>query len=36
VQTTVEDQLARGLLSGQIHDGETVCFDRVDDGIAIV
>ena len=36
VQTTVEDQLARGLLSGQIHDGETVRFDRVDDGIAIV
>jgi len=36
VQTTVEDQLARGLLSGQIHDGETVRFDRTDDGIAIV
>ena len=36
VQTTVEDQLARGLLSGQIHDGEAVRFDRVDDGIALV
>ena len=36
VQTAVEDQLARGLLSGQIHDGEMVRFDRVDDGIAIV
>nr|WP_315565594.1 ATP-dependent chaperone ClpB [Arachnia propionica] len=36
VQTTVEDQLARGLLSGQIHDGETVRFDRIDDGIALV
>ena len=36
VQTTVEDQLARGLLSGQIHDGDTVRFDRVDDSIALV
>ena len=36
VQTTVEDQLARGLLSGQIHDGETVRFDRIDDGIVLV
>ena len=36
VQNTIEDQLARGLLSGQIHDGEKVRFDRVDDGIAIV
>ncbi len=36
VQTAVEDPLARGLLSGQIHDGDTVHFDRIADGIAIV
>ena len=36
VQTTIEDQLARGLLAGDIHDGQTVRFDRVGDGIAQV
>jgi len=36
VQTTIEDQLARGLLSGDIHDGQTVRFDRVGDGISQV
>ncbi|MBB1514702.1 ATP-dependent chaperone ClpB [Tessaracoccus sp. MC1679] len=36
VQTTIEDQLARGLLSGEIHDGQTVRFDRVGDGISMV
>ncbi|MHA6513778.1 ATP-dependent chaperone ClpB [Tessaracoccus sp. Z1128] len=36
VQTTIEDQLARGLLAGEIHDGQTVRFDRVGDGIAQV
>ena len=36
VQTTIEDSLARGLLSGEIHDGQTVRFDKVDDGIALV
>ncbi|MBK7820035.1 MAG: ATP-dependent chaperone ClpB [Tessaracoccus sp.] len=36
VQSTLEDQLARGLLSGEIHDGQTVRFDKVGDGVAIV
>ncbi|AQP45398.1 ATP-dependent chaperone ClpB [Tessaracoccus flavus] len=36
VQTTIEDALARGLLSGEITDGSTVRFDRVDDGIGLV
>ena len=36
VQTTIEDQLARGLLSGEIHDGQTVRFDRVGDAISMV
>lgn len=36
VQSTIEDELARGLLSGEIHDGQSVHFDRVDDGIALV
>ncbi len=34
VQNTIEDDLARGLLSGEIHDGQAVRFDRVEDGIA--
>ena len=36
VQTTIEDQLARGLLAGTIHDGVQVTFDKVGDGIALV
>ncbi len=36
VQSTLEDQLARGLLSGEIHDGQTVRFDKVGDGVTIV
>ncbi len=36
VQTTIEDQMARGLLAGEIHDGQTVRFDRVGDAIAVV
>jgi ATP-dependent Clp protease ATP-binding subunit ClpB len=32
----LEDQLARGLLSGEIHDGENVRFDKVGDGVGIV
>jgi ATP-dependent Clp protease ATP-binding subunit ClpB len=36
VQSTLEDQLARGLLSGEIHDGENVRFDKVGDGVGIV
>ena len=35
IQSAVEDPLARGMLSGEIHDGQTVRFDRTDDGIAI-
>ena len=35
VQTTVEDALARGLLSGEIHDGQTVTFDAKPDGSGI-
>ena len=36
VQSTIEDSLARGLLSGEIYDGQTVRFDKVDDGIALI
>ncbi|MDF1489251.1 ATP-dependent chaperone ClpB [Tessaracoccus caeni] len=36
VQSTVEDALARGLLAGEIHDGQTVRVDRDGDGIALV
>ena len=36
VQSTVEDALARGLLSGEIHDGQTVRIDRLGDGIGLV
>ncbi|RMB62483.1 ATP-dependent chaperone ClpB [Tessaracoccus antarcticus] len=35
VQTTIEDALARGLLSGEIHDGQTVRFDAKPDGSGI-
>ncbi len=35
VQTTIEDELARGLLSGEIHDGQTVGFDVKPDGSGI-
>ncbi|HJE51346.1 MAG TPA: AAA family ATPase, partial [Tessaracoccus flavescens] len=35
VQTTIEDRLAKGLLSGEIVDGQTVRFDRTDDGIGL-
>ena len=35
VQTTIEDALARGLLAGEIHDGETVHFDSKADGSGI-
>ncbi|MGO1383217.1 MAG: ATP-dependent chaperone ClpB [Arachnia sp.] len=35
VQTTIEDALARGLLSGEIHDGQTVRFDTHEDGSGI-
>ncbi|MFV0450747.1 MAG: hypothetical protein ACK5LS_00650, partial [Propioniciclava sp.] len=27
IQTTVEDALARRLLAGELHDGDTVTFD---------
>ncbi len=36
VQTTVEDQLARRLLAGLIHDGQTVHLDVDDSGDGIV
>ncbi len=36
VQSAIEDPMARGLLSGQIHDGQSVRFDRIEDGVAIV
>ena len=36
VQSTIEDALAKGLLSGAIHDGQSVYFDRVGDGVAVV
>ena len=36
VQTTVEDQLARRLLAGQIHDGQTVHLDVNESGDGIV
>ncbi len=35
VQTTIEDALAKGLLSGEIHDGGTVHFDLKSDGSGI-
>ena len=36
VQSTIEDQLARKVLAGEVADGATVRFDQVEDGIAIV
>ena len=36
VQNTIEDQLARGLLAGEVTEGQTVHFDRVGDGIELV
>ena len=35
VQTTIEDALARGLLAGEIHDGQEVQFDVSPDGKGI-
>ena len=35
VQSTIEDALARGLLGGEIHDGQTVTFDAKPDGSGI-
>ena len=35
VQSTVEDLMARGLLSGEIADGDTVTFDLSDDGLVV-
>ncbi|SMO53934.1 ATP-dependent chaperone ClpB [Propioniciclava tarda] len=32
VRSSIEDALARGLLSGEIHDGSTVTFDAASDG----
>ncbi len=36
VQSTIEDQLARALLAGEIEDGQVVHFDKVGDGIELV
>jgi ATP-dependent Clp protease ATP-binding subunit ClpB len=35
VQSAIGDQLARGLLSGEIHDGDTVTVDRDVDADAL-
>jgi ATP-dependent Clp protease ATP-binding subunit ClpB len=35
VQTAIGDQLARALLAGEIHDGDTVHVERSTDGLAI-
>jgi ATP-dependent Clp protease ATP-binding subunit ClpB len=38
VQTSIEDQLARKVLSGEVHEGDTVVFDvdETSDGLVIV
>ena len=36
VQNTIEDQLARALLAGEVHEGQTVTFDKVGDTIEMV
>ena len=36
VQSTIEDLLAKKVLSGEVHDGMTVTFDVAGDGLAIV
>ena len=35
VQTTIEDALARRVLSGEVSDGDTVRFDVADDGTGL-
>jgi ATP-dependent Clp protease ATP-binding subunit ClpB len=35
VQTAIGDQLARALLAGEIHDGDTVHVERTGEGLAI-
>ena len=38
IQTTIEDQLARRVLSGEIAEGDTVTFDvdAAKDGLVVV
>ena len=38
IQTTIEDQLARRVLSGEVLEGDTVTFDidHLDDGLRVV
>ncbi len=36
IQTTIEDALARRMLSGELHDGQTVTFDVNPDGSGLV
>jgi ATP-dependent Clp protease ATP-binding subunit ClpB len=35
VQTTIEDALARKVLSGEIADGDTIAFDLGPDGTGL-
>jgi ATP-dependent Clp protease ATP-binding subunit ClpB len=35
VQREIGDRLARHLLAGEIHDGQTVAVDRAPDGLTI-
>ena len=36
IQTTIEDALARRMLAGELHDGQTVTFDVDADGTGLV
>jgi ATP-dependent Clp protease ATP-binding subunit ClpB len=38
IQTSIEDQLARKVLSGEVHEGDNVVFDvdETSDGLVIV
>lgn len=35
VQKEIGDRLARAMLSGEVHDGDTLHVDRVDDGLTV-
>ena len=36
VQSAIGDQMAKSLLAGQIHDGDTVLIDRDGDGLSVL
>lgn len=36
VQKEIGDRLARAMLSGEVHDGDTLHVDRVDDGLTVI